>query len=144
MGILSALFRRKPKTAWDALQDDPLFQQQKALFDAMSALCSERVDANELPNGRGEFGLSATNPIPCKTAFGSTAYLGRLRASDGTKIAYERIGSDQSDVSPNPVDAYDVKHRDGRKLATIYISPYHQRISERAPKGFTLAEHSFA
>jgi hypothetical protein len=110
----------------------------------MSAMCAGGVDANELPNGHGEFGLTPTNPIPCKTVFGSTAYLGRLRASDGTKVKYERIGSVQSDVSPNPIDAYDVAHRDGRKLATIYISPYHQRISERAPRGFALAEHSFA
>lgn len=144
MGLLSALFRRKPKTAWDALQENPLFQQQKALFDAMSAMCAGGVDANELPSGHGEFGLTLTNPVPCKTVFGSTAYLGRLRAPDGTKVVYERIGSVQSDVSPNPIDAYDVAHRDGRKLATIYISPYHQRISERAPRGFVLAEHSFA
>lgn len=144
MGFLSSLFRKKPKTAWDALQENPLFQQQKALFDAMSAMCVGGVDANELPNGHGDFGLTPTNPVPCKTVYGSTAYLGRLRASDGTKVVYERIGSVQSDVSPNPIDAYDVAHRDGRKLATIYISPYHQRISERAPRGFVLAEHSFA
>ena len=110
----------------------------------MSAMCAEGVDANELPNGHGEFGLTPTNPISCKTVFGSTAYLGRLRAPDGTKVEYARIGSVQSEVSPNPIDAYEVAHRDGRKLATVYISPYHQRISERAPKGFTLVGNSFA
>jgi hypothetical protein len=59
-------------------------------------------------------------------------------------VTYERIGPVQSDVSPNPIDACNVNHLDGRKLATIFIAPYHQRMSERAPKGFALAEHSLA
>ena len=33
--------------------------------------------------------------------------------------------------------------RPGRKLATLYISPYQKRISGKAPNGFMLAENSF-
>ena len=102
------------------------------------------VDADEVPDGSGEFGLAPTNPIPCKTIFGSTAYLGRLRASDGTKVTYKRNGSINADHEPGPTDIYNVLHRDGHKLATIYICPYHKRISGKAPRGFTLATHSFA
>jgi hypothetical protein len=134
--------RRAPKNLWDALQQDPAFQEQQKLFDAMSLMCEDGVDADELPNGRGEFGLVPSNPIPCKTVFGSTAYLGRLCASDGAKVIYNRVGSFRSDVSPHPVDAYEISHPDGQKLATIFISPYQRRISGKAPRGFMLPKIS--
>jgi hypothetical protein len=76
--------------------------------------------------------------------FGSTSYLGRLRAADGTKVNYERIGSIQSEVSPQPIDIYEISHRTGKNLATLYISPYQKRISGKAPGGLILAENSFA
>lgn len=143
MGLFDFL-RRKPRSVLETLQSSPALQQQKELFDAMSAMCEDGVDADEMPNGTGEYGLTATNPIPCKTTFGSTAYLGRLRAADGAKVAYERLGSTQSSVSPKPIDIYGVTHPNGRSLATLYISPYHKRISAKAPRGFILAENSFA
>jgi hypothetical protein len=130
----------KPKTAWDALKGNPIFQQQEALSEVMSLMSVDGVDADELPNGQGEFGMSASNPIPCKTVFGSTAYLGRLRTSDGVKVEYVRIGSVASDVSLHPVDAYEVSLPNGNKLATLYISPYHKRISGKAPHGFMLED----
>lgn len=136
--------RRKPRSALEALQSSPGFQQQKELFDAMNALCEAGVDADEMPYSTGEYGLTATNPIPCRTVFGSTAYLGRLRAADGTKVSYDRLGSTQSSVSPHPIDIYRVNHPSGRELATLYISPYQKRISGKAPRGFILAENSFA
>ena len=139
MGLFD-IFRKKPKSALDALNDNPLFKQQKELFEAMSVMCQDGVDADELPNGYGEFGMSPSNPIPCKTVFGSTSYLAHLRASDGAKVVYNRIGSFESDVSPHPVDGYEVSHPDGRMLATVYISPYQQRISRRAPSGFRIAD----
>lgn len=143
MGLFD-FFRRKPISLWDALQSSTEFQKQKELFDAMSAMCEDGIDANEMPNATGEYGLVATNPIPSKTVFGSTAYLGRLRAADGTKVMYRRRGSIiQSSVSKHPIDVYEVTHSTGQKLATLYISPYQKRISGKAPRGFMLAENSF-
>lgn len=142
MGLFD-LFRGKPKSVLDALESSPEFQKQKELFDAMSALCEDGVDADEMPNGTGDFGLASTNPIPCKTVFGSTAYLSRLRAADGSKVAYQRLGATQSAASPHPIDVYEVVHSTGRKLATLHISPYQKRISTKAPRGFMLAENSF-
>lgn len=143
MGLFD-VFRKKPKTAWDALNENPIFRQQKELFDAMSLMCEDGVDADEMPNGRGEFGMTPSNPIPCKTIFGSTAYLGRLRTPQGTKVVYERTGSVASEVSPHPVDAYAISHPNGEKLATLFISPYQKRISAKAPTGFKLAQDSFS
>jgi hypothetical protein len=110
----------------------------------MSAMCEAGVDADEMPNGTGEYGLVTTNPIPCRTIMGSTAYLGRLRAADGAKVKYERLGSIQSYVSAQPIDFYKITHPSGHTIATLYISPYQKRISGRAPRGFMLAENSFA
>lgn len=129
----------KPKTVWDALNVNLIFQQQKELADAMSVMCEDGVAADELPNAEGEFGMTPSNPIPCKTVFGSTAYLGRLRTLDGTKVGYERVGSTTSSLSPHPVDEYEISHPNGERLATLYISPYHKRISGKAPQGFQLA-----
>lgn len=143
MGLFD-IFRRKPRSALDALQSNPAFQHQKELFDAMSLMCEDGIDADEFPNAAGEYGLVVSNPVPCRTVFGSTAYLGRLRAADGAKVSYERLGSTQSPVSPHPIDVYEVAHPTGRKLATLYISPYQKRISGKAPRGFVLAENSFA
>ena len=143
MGLFD-IFRRKPKSLLDALHSSSEFQEQKELFDAMNAMCEGGVDADEMPTGTGEFGFVSTNPIPCKTVFGSTAYLGRLRAADGSKVGYERLGSTQSAASPHPIDIYEVALSTGRKLATLYVSPYQKRISGKAPLGFTLAENSFA
>jgi hypothetical protein len=141
MGLFDA-FRKRPKTVLDAVNANPLFQQQKKLYDAMSVMCADGVDADEMPGGRGEFGMTAANPIPCKTVFGSIAYLGRLRTSEGVKIVYKRIGSGSSEVSKRPVDAYEVSHPSGQKLATLFISPYQRRVSGKAPRGFKLATNS--
>src|SRR5262249_6921638 len=137
--------RREPKTAWDALQRSPAFQKQKELFEALALLSEEGADADELPNGRGEFGMAPSNPIPCKTVYGSTSYLGRLRTLSGTKVVYRRLGPVPSDVvTPPLVDAYEISNPDGQKLATLFISPYQKRNSGKAPRGFTLAGTSFS
>lgn len=95
--------------------------------------------------GRVRFNFRRVNPAPVsgmRTAQRSSAhaYLGRLRTHEGTKVVYERAGSVDSDVSPHPVDAYEISHPNGRRLATLYISPYQKRISGKAPSGFKLAE----
>lgn len=128
----------KPRSAWDALNANPVFQQQMRLNDAMNLMAEDGIDADELPDGEGEFGLTSTNPIPCKTIFGSTAYLARLRTSNGEKVVYRRIGSTTTELSPHPVDCYEVSGQNGDPLGTLFISPYHKRNSGKAPKGFRL------
>jgi hypothetical protein len=128
------------KTLWDAVRDNPAFKKQNDLFEAMSLMCEDGVDADEMPNGRGEFGLVPSNPIPCKTVFGSTAYLARLRTPEGIKVVYTRKGSVISDVSRDPVDAYEISFPNGGRPTTLFISPYQKRISRKAPRGFALAD----
>lgn len=129
---------RKRKSAWDVLQENPAFQQQKDLFDAMSTMCEDGCEMDEIPEGYGDFGYDITNPIPTKTVFGSTSYLARLRSHDGAKVIYNRQGSLSSPVSSHPIDGYTISHPDGKELAILYLSPYHKRNSEKVPEGFTL------
>jgi hypothetical protein len=122
-------FTVRHRTVWDELSENSIFQEQMALHDAIAQLCEVGVDADEMPGGTGPFGLSADNPIPCKTIFGSTSYLTRLRTLDGAKVSYERIGSVVSKLTPHPVDIYDISVADGTTLPALFISPYQKRIS---------------
>ena len=135
--FLKGWFAKKP-SVMDHLQRNPDFQRQKQLYNLMSALAADGCDADELPGASGEFGLSLSNPIPTKTILGSTSYLARLRTPDGEKVLYERIGSFSSEVSPNPIDGYAIKHPNGTDLGTLYLSPYQKRNSKKVPRGFTI------
>lgn len=129
--------QRRP-TALDAIKSTSAFKESRQLFDAMDAMSADGVDADELPSGKGDFGKTADNPIPTRTVFGSTAYLARLRAPDGTKVQYARTGSTSSAATHHPVDIYEISHADGHSLTRLYLSPYQKRNSQKAPHGLTL------
>lgn len=146
--VLFDIFERKPKSFIGVLKEKlklpKALKQQKAKYKEMCRMCEDGVDADELPNGKGEFGMTASNPIPCKTIWGSKAYLARLRTADGLSVVCTRSGSGRSEVTPHPVDCYQVRHLNGEHLATLYISPYQKRVSRKAPKGFLLKDISFS
>jgi hypothetical protein len=105
---------------------------QKELWGDNSSGCAE----DEMPNGIGEFGIEATNPIPVNTVeLGSKKYLAGLRTPDGSKVKSERIGSQTVDNIEKPIDSYLITHEDGSDIATIYISPYQAKNSKKAPRG---------
>jgi hypothetical protein len=122
------------------LMQNPLFRQMKEIHDLMAEMCADGCDTDQLPNAHGEFGYDASNPIPTHTVDGSIVYLSRLRAPDGSKVRYERRGSQKTEVSPHPIDIYEISHENGTKLATLYISPYQKKFSEKAPRNFYMAK----
>jgi hypothetical protein len=130
--------RRRVNKPEHAVLDPELIEEQKILRDSLGQMGDDGVNNDELPAATGDFGREASNPIPCNTVFGSTAYLARLRFSDGAKILFDRLGSVSSDASRYPVDCYAIKHPDGRGLGVFYISPYHKRNSRKAPEGFSI------
>lgn len=95
------------------------------------------IDADEFSNGHGDFGFSLSNPIPCNSVLGANLYLRQLTTVDGARVAHTRIGSFTSETVKLPVDGYQLE-AGGMKLGTIYISPYQERNSRRAPSGFVL------
>lgn len=128
----------KPKTALDKLNENQDFKDLQELFKGLRSLCDDGVDADELPDGYGEFGLERTNPVPCNTIMGSEVYLAGLRTENGDEITYERIGSFSSKLSSEPIDGYQIYNQNGDELSVIYISPYQKRNSNKAPPGFCL------
>jgi hypothetical protein len=147
--LLFEKFERKPTSFWEVLKETltmpKALKQQKALYKQMCLTCEGGVDADEMPNGIGEFGTTLSNPIPCKTIFGSRAYLSRLRTADGLAVAYTRVGHYFSkEVTPHPIDCYRISNLNGAHLATLYLSPYQKRVSRKAPKGFLLKDISFS
>jgi len=120
---------------------DPNPSQKDALLELFSAFNDDiqksGLSVDELPNGQGEFGLVKTNPIPTNTAFGSDAYLEKLRTPDGKSIKFSRIGSFSVDLFPGThVDGYNIESASGEKLPTLWLCMYHKRNSNKAPKGF--------
>ncbi len=121
------------------INEIPAFQKQKELYEAMENLNAEGIEVDTLEDGYGEFGHDITNPIPTNTPFGSIDYLESLSTIDGTKVEYERIGSMSSPNIDYPVNKYIIS-ANGEQIATLYITTRNKKNSERAPKGFKLAE----
>ena len=120
------------------LQADEGYQSMVAINKAMAELSIDGCDTDEIPGSNGDFGYDISNPVPTQGIQGSTRYLGRLRAQDGTKVAYSRIGSFTSSVTSNLVDGYLISHADGTALGTLYVAPYNKRNSTKAPEGLSL------
>lgn len=101
---------------------------------------SEGCDADEIPGSYGDYGFSPNNPIPTKGIAGSNVYLMKLRPIDvDQEVEWERTGTCTVDNIENVIDEYKISSTGGNVKATIYVSPYHRRNSEKAPKGFKLA-----
>ena len=131
--------KKKPASVLDQLNADPKFRELRDLMTAVRNLNENATDQDMIPEGTGEFGYDVTNPIPVNTIIGNDVYLSRLRTHEGVKVGYVRQGSTRAPNMKNPVDVYDILDGE-KKIATLYISPYHKKNSALAPKGFTLAQ----
>lgn len=137
MGLFDS-FKKRTSSAPDASQQDAMLELLKAFNDDIQ---KNGLDVDVLPNAQGEFGLEKTNPIPTNTAFGSDAYLKKLRTPDGKPIKFSRIGSFGVDLFPGQsIDGYNVESASGEKLPTLWLNMYQKRNSKKAPKGFYLAD----
>ena len=103
-------------------------------------LSGEGTDQDEMPEGKGMFGLEATNPIPVRGIPEKEVYLSRLRLPDGSRISWERLGSTHAANIPNIIDAYAIMDQTGGRITTLFLCAYNQRTSKRAPEGFVMAE----
>jgi hypothetical protein len=90
---------------------------------------------DELPNGIGEFGRYAENPIPVNGPIGELIYLSRLMTKDTKeKILFHRIGSVAK------IDAYETVSIDGKKWDLLFLDFYHPRKSRKAPDGYQIVD----
>ena len=93
------------------------------------------LDVDELPNGNGEFGRSAENPIPVNGVTGELIYLSRLMTKDTKqKLLFHRIGSLKA------IDVYETVSIDGSNWDILFLSLYHPRKSRKTPAGYQIAD----
>lgn len=119
--------QRRPKS---------VFQEIMELNSMMSELNQNGTDCDEIPGGKGEFGWSLDNPVPCKSIIGSRQYLNSLADANGRKIDFNRVGSFQSKHVSMPIDGYRISVADDL-IGTLYISPYQKKNSRKVPSGLT-------
>jgi hypothetical protein len=124
---------------YSATQEDEDDEAKLLLIRQLTAMRAGGVAADEIPNGHGPFALCKTNPVPTSSIEGSERYLARLRTHDGRVIEYRRLGSTSArEVTNGAIDIYALSVG-GKYLLEVFICPYHQRDSERAPDGFRFA-----
>ncbi len=119
---------------------DPVVNSYESLkIMLLSAFGSDTqgYDCDVIPFAVGEFGLEVTNPIPIRGIGGIQIYFRRLRRENGENVVCKRARGIK-EANTLPVDEYDIFSQAGHFLTKLYVSPYHQRISKKAPKGFKL------
>lgn len=134
MGIFDLFKKKQEEPAWVS-----------SMPKELAMLLLEQIKNNpqasnqdEISEGTGSFGLEASNPIPIFGVPMNEEYLSRVRAQSGEKIRWRRIGSTSAPNIFNPVDCYEIFNQAGDTIANLYLSPYHLKTSEKAPKGFKL------
>lgn len=124
----------------ELINNSPEIKLHNEYFKEMSNF---GTDKGEIPEGTGRFGFDVTNPIPVHGIYGSKYYLGKLLDENGKHIKYNRIGSTSSPNISNLIDIYVIMNNENAEIATLYISPYHKKNSNKAPEGFTLKKDLF-
>lgn len=121
-----------------ALKDLDSHTRAKYLKEGLAAMGNnpDGCTTDMMQNGYGEFGLCATNPVPVRGTAANEVYLESLKHISGKQIRWKRIGSLGAPNIDHPIDYYNVTDNEGNQLAVIYISPYQNTISKKAPKGF--------
>lgn len=105
-------------------------------LDQLGKIWVAGTTLDKIPEGVGDFGMSADNPIPTVCVNGTNVYLAKLRFN-GRPVEHKRLGSTSSKVTKGSVDIYKISHTD-LDIATIYVCPYHRKDSKIAPNGFSL------
>ncbi len=118
--------------------------------EGIAELCSPKyraeyeagLDVDVLPNGTGDFGRDANNPIPVMGPQGEAIYLSRLvMLETECRVTFHRLGSVPSEVTEDIIDVFQVVGLDGKYEDTLYLDMYHPRLSEYVPEGYGLLEH---
>jgi TPR repeat protein len=114
------------------------FETLKTYLAGLFGSDEQGYDADVIPFAIGEFGLEPTNPVPVRGIGGSRAYLDKLRLAGGQPVASKRIRALKVADANIMVDEYEIFDGQNRLVCKLYICPYHQRVSCKAPRGFTI------
>ena len=110
-------------------------EQNRTVPEPFRSQIADGLDCDELPEAKGEFGRSPTNPIPTNGPIGEVIYLSRLRTASGSPVMFHRVRSEDGLIGA--VDVYEVLSLDGTVNETLFLSMYHPRKSKKVPHGYT-------
>ncbi|MFZ4589400.1 MAG: tetratricopeptide repeat protein [Ignavibacteria bacterium] len=129
--------KTNPKYILENIMNNPIVKEQLDLLDRKKKMIKsmKSTDQDEIPWGIGEFGYDRTNPIPVLTSSGHIPYFGQLLTMEGERVAYKRLGSTRAYNIEMPVDIYEISDSKGF-ICQLYVSMYHKRNSEKAPRNF--------
>lgn len=99
------------------------------------------VDCDKVPSATGDFGTSATNPIPVNGVRGELKYLSRLCTGYEMRFIFQRLGSFPQKGFAQNIDAYEIVSWDGKVWDVLFFDMYHPRRSTLAPNGYKFAEY---
>lgn len=142
MGFFDRLFGKDEASAGDQLQKvlGPIFRiiddeqfQNSLLPDMLAQIVTQGAAVDRVPNGRGEFGLEASNPIPVNGPLGEVAYLSRLETDKGERLLFHRIGA------INTLDVFEAVTFSGSAWYVFFLDMYHPCRSRVAPVGFRIS-----
>lgn len=126
--------------------DDESTEEQRADIENYPPEIKSKIlnglACDQLPNATGDFGTTATNPIPVNGVHGEMKYLNRLRSKNGTGFFFHRLGSFEQKGFENNLDAYEIVSFDGLVWDVLYFEMYHPQRSKLLPKGYSFAEFS--
>ncbi|WP_397363277.1 hypothetical protein [Olleya sp. R77988] len=139
MGLFDFL-KSKNKKNKQEIETDSFFEDMKKQMELLKN--EEGTELEELPNGKGEFGFSADNPIPLSSIPASREYLEKLVyiKPGSSQYSWKRVGSTRSNIVNSPVDIYSLLDTEPKVVKTIYIWPYNKIDSKKAPDGFGLMD----
>jgi hypothetical protein len=137
MGFLSNLFggNKEEQYLQDALKnvhrmiEDEEFQLEM-LNPTLKEIIKSSPSYDRDPNGSGQFGFAAKNPIPVNGPIGQIAYLSKLETNKGERILFHRIGA------INSIDVFEAVTFSGSEWFIFFTDLYHPRRSRLTPEGF--------
>ncbi len=118
------------------LQSDD--EQNRTLPEPVQSQIAGGLSCDELPGASGEFGRTASNPIPTNGPLGEVIYLSSLRTKSESPVMFHRVRAEES--AGGTIDVYDVLSLDGKVQETLFLSMYHPRKSRKVPRGYSYAE----
>ncbi|HVR65482.1 MAG TPA: hypothetical protein VMT98_02525, partial [Verrucomicrobiae bacterium] len=105
--------------------------QNKQLPDDFYDFIGLGPDCDEIPGAFGEFGRTATNPVPVNSQMGELIYLSRLTTRAATPVLFHRLGCLKGEV-----DVFEVISEDGKYWDLLYLDMYYPRKSRTLPSGY--------
>ena len=96
------------------------------------------TDANEIPGTTGGFGREVTNPVPTFGVPGIYLYLYHLQLPDGQNTKWQRTHAVTAPNIATMIDEYQVYDQENNFICNLYLNPYHNTVSEKAPEGFQM------